>query len=1066
MPEAPFHIYRSSAGSGKTFTLSREYLKLALSRPGAFRRILGVTFTNKASAEMKRRIVEYLKDLSKGKETPMTGQLQQALNISSDALQKKAADTLTEILHQYGRFSVVTIDSFFHQVIRSFAREMGLQGTFTIDLDLDKVMQQVIDQMLLEVGEKEHKQLRTWLTQFAEQKVEEGKSWDFRKDISSLAREILRDDFKQYATSVLKLSEQPDFFPNLKKDLNKIRYHFENHLKSIHQEVFDYLTAQHIEPGDFSNGLRGPLGLFSKVVSKDDPSKKYDISGPRRAAAEDKSKWLAKANMGNAQLHEALDGLILKKYQELIAYMDKNLVEYYSVVEVQRYLYTFGILSEINRYLTQYREEQDVMLIADLPDFLRQIIQDSDTPYIYEKIGAIFSHYLIDEFQDTSLFQWNNFKPLVKNSTDEGDFSMIVGDVKQSIYRFRGGDWELFQHRVKPEIGDYNVYEESLGVNYRSAGQLIQFNNTFFKQAQHYSLGYFDQMVDEIISEAEKSKTKQKIEATFNGYDDVAQELPEGKDPELGMVHIEFIDSDNLGEDEKWMDVAIQQAIHQIEVFQQQGYELRDIAILTRYAKEGKRIADAFIKYRNTPEAKPDLRYEVVSSEALYLTSSHLVRFVVALIQWLNDESNTIVLSQWLYEYQHYILKNQAPTQDELFSAINSWDQLVPQEFVKQKDYLKTLPLYELVENVIRAFGLDEQKEEFTYLQGFQDAILDYTKNERGDIPSFLDWWDEVRKERAIQIADENNAIKILTIHKAKGLEFPIVMLPFLSWSMDNEYSKDNILWVPGGEHPHFDQLPVIPLKYTKNLINTHWAAVYNDERLKAYMDSFNLLYVAFTRPIEVLWAYGSKPKSPEKLKSVGDLIYTQVSQHEKWEEETSSLELGTIQKMKTKKQGVEEFGLNRYYAHPWRGKVSVQIKGSAELSEASFVAATQRGIQLHALLSRIIHEKDLEQFVGTKEEAPLRAIIEHPEVKNWYEDSWIAENEVGILLPGGDFKRIDRINRSTTETVVIDFKTGTKRGKDKAQVKEYMRILAEMGYPAVKGHLVYLNDMEVVKVE
>ncbi|XOV91357.1 MAG: UvrD-helicase domain-containing protein [Bacteroidota bacterium] len=547
MPEAPFHIYRSSAGSGKTFTLAREYLKLALTRPGAFRQILGVTFTNKASEEMKRRIVDYLKDLAKGKENPMTQQLQETLNIGAAALQKKAADVLTDILHNYGRFSVVTIDSFFHQVIRSFAREMGLQGTFTIDLDLDKVMQQVIDQMLLEIGEEEHKQLREWLSQFAEQKVEEGESWDFRRDITSLAKEILKDEFKQHAASVLNLSEQPDFFTSLKKDLNQRRYQFENYINGIHKEVDQYLTIHQIDPKDFSSGLRGPLGMFYNVVKNVEPAKRYEITEAKRNAIDEKSKWLTKANIGLKNLHDALDDLILGKYRELISYIDKNIVEYMSVIEVQRYLYTFGILSEINRYLTKYREDNDVMLIADLPDFLRQIIHDSETPYIYEKIGSIFSHYLIDEFQDTSVFQWNNFRPLVKNSTDEGDFSMIVGDVKQSIYRFRGGDWELFQHRVKKEIGtDEQVKERSLKVNYRSSPRLVRFNNDFFIGAQSHSKSFFEEMVSDIPDATAQQQTQDKLDNIFASYHDVAQQSPDDKDPEAGQIRITFIEDDEV----------------------------------------------------------------------------------------------------------------------------------------------------------------------------------------------------------------------------------------------------------------------------------------------------------------------------------------------------------------------------------------------------------------------------------------------------------------------------------------------------------------------------------------
>ncbi|WP_258098084.1 UvrD-helicase domain-containing protein [Marinoscillum pacificum] len=1057
IPPKPFHIYRSGAGSGKTYTLAKSYLTLALSRPGAFRNILGVTFTNKATEEMKSRIVKFLKELSTGKDQPMRQELREALRISDKELTKRANEALSDILHQYGRFSIVTIDSFFHAVIRSFAREMGLQGTFTIDLDLDKVLQIVIDELLLEIGEEKQKQLRKWLTEFAEHKVEEGLSWDFRKDISALSKEILKDEFKQYSTDILKLSEQKNFFGNLRKELNEVKYPFENQVKKLCREAVKFIEDNGLSIDSFSRKASGPAGLFVKLENLD-----FDISDTRRAAMEDVTKWLTKADQKDVA-KVAITEKVMVLYADLINYVDQEFIKYNSVIEVQRYLYAFGILAEINKYLTKYRDENDVMLIADLPDFLHQIINDSDTPYIYEKVGSVYNHYLIDEFQDTSAFQWDNFKPLVKNTTDEGNFSMVVGDVKQSIYRFRGGDWELLQNRVKDDIGDYHVEPHNLGTNWRSDPAIVRFNNQFFTNMMGVSRGHFEDMTSEILNDGIRQEVLGKIGEVFETFSDVAQEIPEHRTEENGMIRFEFIKEERDAE-EGWVDQSIRKTIEQVEQLQRQGYELRDIAVLTRYASEGKKIADAFIDFRNSPEADPNLRYEVVSSEALYLTSSHLVRFVVSLIKWLNDEKNTIVLSEWLYEYNRYILKN-GLKESEIFARFDRWEELAPKNFIGQRDYLKTLPLYELVESLIRIFDLHKIPEEFTYLQGFQDAVLDYAKNERGDIPSFLTWWEEIRKTRSIKVSDDNNAVKILTIHKSKGLEFPVVILPFMSWTFDHDASKDTILWCAGdvGVAP-FNKVPVVPLKYNKGLANTYWAQRYYEEKLKAYLDNLNLLYVAFTRPVEVLIGFAKLPAKSD-MKYAYDLVLNQVKETEQWSEEENVYQVGSIPKPTHEQKVTAEYGLESYISSPWRGKVSIQIKGNEELNETVFNDAQRRGTKLHDILSQIKYKKDLDQFSNLEHIVELTKIIEHPEVANWFEESWEVHTEVPILLPGGDFKRIDRLNRKDNATVIIDFKTGTKRKKDHYQVKEYMQLLGEMGYLNIKGYLIYLYDLSVEEV-
>lgn len=1069
--ERPFHIYKSSAGSGKTYTLTKEYLKIALGRAGAFKQILGVTFTNKATEEMKSRIVSVLRDISDGKNPPVQSELEEALGISTQQITKVASSTLSDILHQYGRFSVVTIDSFFHQVIRSFAREMGLQGSFSIDLDLPAAMQEVIDEMLLDVGNDDKKPLKKWLTQFAEERVENGDSWDIRREINGLAGQILTDEFKPYAKAVLELSKNPRFFIETKKQIDSKRYAFENTVKSLCNNGIKILEETGVNPADFKGGkTQSPANIFFKV------SETFVITETQRKKAGDRSAWLKDKDPNLGILESALDAGLADCYDQIIETIEAGTIEYQSAKEALRYFYTFGILSEINKKIQDYRDKNDVMLIADLPDFLHQIINDSETPYIYEKVGSLFQNYLIDEFQDTSSFQWENFKPLVKNASDEGNFGMVVGDVKQSIYRWRGGDWQLLQNQLKHDIGDYHVNEESLTTNWRSDYQVVDFNNEFFTLGLEESRKYFNASLQEVQDGEYQKKISSRIEEVLSTYEDVIQKVPDHKDEDQGFVRIGFIGEGSDGSSENWKEQALTRTIKACEEAQRQGFELRDIAILTRTKPEGKKVANAFMEYKNSDEVQDDLKYDVISSEALYLTSSHLVRFVISMIKWLNNESNTIVLAEWLFEYERYIIKSEK-SETAIFSSRGYWENAVPKAFVDQKDYLKTLPLYELVERVIGIFDLDKKKEEFIYLQGFQDAILDYSKNERGDISSFLEWWEKVKDKKTIQISDDNNAIKIMTIHKSKGLEFPVVIIPFLNWELDHSPTNDNIIWCEGGVKESYSQLPVLPLRYSSKLANTYWAMQYYDEKLKAFLDNLNLLYVAFTRAANALIAFGKLPKpakgatTPDlgslKVKSVGDFALSTIKSASEFDESDYIYTKGkwNSEPEKKSRQKAEEFSLDRYHSHPWRQKANIQMKDTLQSGETVFSDAVQQGIRIHDLISRVKHKADLEFVLDTPERTFITKVIEDPKIADWFDEKWKVDTEVTVLLPNGEFKRIDRINRSAKENLVIDFKTGSPRSKDKAQVKEYIQLLNEMGFTNVTGQLVYLTDMEVVAV-
>ncbi len=1033
-----FIVYKASAGSGKTFTLTLEYLKLALEQPQAFRKILGVTFTNKATEEMKTRILQVLKSISSGQDHPMVPLLLEALNLQNqEVLRSRGQEALVQILHHYGQFSIVTIDSFFHQVIRSFAREMGLQGTFAIDLDIDKVIQEVIDLMLAEVGNEDKKELRGWLTQFAESKVEDGKAWDFRGDITALARELMKDHFKPFARKVLALGEEKGFFGKLIQELRQQRRTFE---KKCDQFCQTGLAAINAVGGidQFSRKASGPAGLFLKVSQRD-----YTITDGRRNALGEPGKWLTKDGMKNAALFAALSENILPVYKDLIHFIDDHMEEYQSIGEVLRHFYAFGILTALDQKLQDYRDEKDVMLIADLPDFLRLIIDESDTPYIYEKIGGYYSNYLIDEFQDTSGFQWNNFKPLVKNSADTGEKSLVVGDTKQSIYRWRGGNWKLLNGGVAEDVGTHHVHFEGLAVNWRSAAEIVHFNNWFFSNLKLQAETYFGEVPEE---------SQPLLDQVISVYDGVSQQVAR-KEVE-GLVKIQFL------EDDEWQDTSIARTIALVEELQRQGYQLQDMAILTRTQREGKRIADAFMLHKSSADADPELKYDVVSSEALYLYSSHAVKFLISLITWLNQEKNTIALAEWVHEYQRFV-KQSGSGLHEIFGNVNDWMSMVPPDFVKQKNYLKRLPLYELVESLIRIFELNALKEEYTYIQGFQDAILDYSKNERGDIPSFLVWWDNVRKERAIQVADENDAIKILTLHKSKGLEFPIVIIPFLNWKLDHDaYAKEEILWVEPPEHEILERLPVVPLKYSSKMETTYWHDAYWEEKINAFLDSINLLYVAFTRSVDGLYVFGEEPKTA-KVAHVGQLTRQMLQDQEAWNETSFTYAKGSLPVKEVKPSSSLEYGLVAYPSHSWRGKVSVQMKGAAELSDRDFEAQLA-GIDWHTELAKIdVWSEEMKGQVSP----PVLSLIQSEHCRPFFEEVDEVKLEVPILMPGGMYYRIDRLVRKGNLWYVIDFKTGEPKNADQHQVRRYMEILKSMGFENLKGILMYLDPIDVKEV-
>ena len=1035
----PFQIYKSSAGSGKTHQLTLEYLKLALREKSAFKQILGVTFTNKATSEMKSRIVKVLETLSLGKDHAMKTDLMAALQLSTSDLKKRAEEVLSNILHQYGRFSIVTIDSFFYQVIRSFAQEMSLQGSFNVDLNQAQVIKKVVDQLLLDIGNPEQKELKKWLIEFAESRVEEGNRWDFRADIEKLGGQILTDNFKRHAEVILKLSDDPKYFPQVKKAL----YNSSNAYRVKCHKLAD-LGIKHLdEIGGLSyiKGKRGgPAGLFYKIVNQE-----FEVSAPRKAAMGNLEAWLTKEHQKSGDLISFLEEKLWPVYDELVQYMVSNELVYFSTLEARRYLYTFGILSKINKELVKFREENDMVLIADLPDFLNKIINDSDTPYIYEKVGERYAHYLIDEFQDTSGFQWENFKPLVKNGTDQGYFSMVVGDIKQSIYRWRGGNWRLLKDHVKEDIGVEASQDHQLDANWRSGKNIVEFNNKLFSTMPVVARRYFSDLLP--THEAF-------IENALNAYDGVAQKVILTDDE--SYINFTYLEADD---ENTWSKVALKKTIEVVEKLQHKGYQLRDIAILVRTKKEGKVIADGFLEYHSSEEAIKGLNYDVVSSEALYLSSSEVVNLIISLMRWVHQNQDKMALWEWFTSY--WTIKNARPKQ-EVFDQVDQWQSFMPSEFLQQLPHFKTLGLYELIESFIELLALNDYSDQYTYLQGLQDAALDFTKNTKGDLPSFLIWWEEEGQSRAIKITDENDAIKVLTIHKAKGLEYPVVILPFLNWPFEKK-GQEEIIWVDGAPLNDVAQMPIIPIKYSRNLLKTYWSDVYVAEHINGFIDNMNVLYVALTRPTHALYVFAEQ-KLKNDLKDMGSFVKNILMSTTESSENHQNFIFGELPEGIEKAKIQVEFSLTEYPSSSWREKALLQTKGGSMIQDAS-LEAQQRGIDIHYALSQLHKVGDELKVDDLELRRLLELIIYHKDVVDFFEqiDEVILEHP--MLLPGGEVRRIDRLVKKRGFWHVIDFKTGQPRTKDRNQVKEYIQILSRMGFKEIKGYLIYLNPVSLVRL-
>ncbi len=1012
---------------------------------------------------MKDRILGYLNDFAKGGNDPLATELKNELTLDEVTFRQNCAELQSEILHHYDQFSITTIDAFFQKVIRSFTRESGLMGDYRLEVDIEAVLEEVINNLIDELGDKP--ELTKWVVEFAQDSLLNERAWDVRKNLRDFAQEIFREEFKAIEGNVKLDSASPEFFRHLREELWKVKKSFLEAASKPATEVLDIIAAKGWRPSDFKFGSNsGISGFFNQYASNKSLSS-YDKPGARmRNDFILANNWPSKTAQDPKDIVQTAEQKFIPHLNTLLDLYDKHYPSALSAEVALKNMYVFGLLADIARKLHEYKVENNVMLLADAPQLLNGIIGDSDTPFIYEKIGSFYRHYLIDEFQDTSGMQWNNFLPLLTNGLDQGYPSLVVGDVKQAIYRWRGGDLNLLEKEVESKIGKERIEVQELDKNFRSARNIVRFNNDLFITTS--------QLVSAEVGSA--------LPAT--AYRDVSQHESIDQD---GFVRISFLTST---EDDHWTKQSLDQIPHHLESLQLKGVALGDIAILVRQNYEGHQVASHLLQYRNSGHALANCRYDVVSNDSLRIDGAASVNLLLAAMRHLLNPDDPVARAQLSFEFARI----HEPDRDEVdvFAVSNQifFESQLPETFTGEKLSLKKLPLFELTETLISIFRLGNAKGELTYLLAFQDLVLNFYSRERNDLASFLEWWEMNRgKETAsIKISGEVDAVKILTIHKAKGLQFKYVLIPFCSWNVDQTNFHAPNLWVRSEQAP-FAGAGYLPVKYSSKLDTTYFHEAYQEERTRTYLDNLNLLYVAFTRAELGMIITARHPgKAKNNGGTVARWLHQSIEQNRNliagWNPASQEFVRGDWHRVpnEPKEKLTEGIQLQSYSSSRWRDKLVIRQAGNTFFEG---IKSDQRnkinyGIHLHAVLSRIQFADEipltLEKLVQdglilTEEKTTIQQqldeLMAHPLVGPWFSSGWTVRTEASILLPGGVWNRIDRLITKDGKAIVIDFKTGEKSKADQKQVSEYMQILQKMNFTEVEGYLLYTRDQEVISV-
>lgn len=1057
-------IYSASAGSGKTHKLAGIYLEKLFQSPLNYRKILAVTFTHKATAEMKGRILDELNKLAVGENSKFLPDIIRSSGKKEETIRSEAKRILYSILHDYSRFCVSTIDSFYQKIIRAFVRDIGLHSGFNIELDHTDLLKTSIDRMIDSAASD--LSVRDWLTMFAKAKIEEGKNWDLKKSILGLAGELFSEKYKILPKNDKERLLDKEFLKSYISEMRSISSYFVRDLKEIGIKCIKIFDQYSLADELFFQKGRGVPG-FIKSISKGiitEPNKYV------REIAGDSPRW--SSGKISQSLSIAIQSGLDEGVKEAIQYYDQNILFYKTSREILSNIYILGILSDILKQVRAIANDENIFLLSDAGELIYLITQNDQAPFIYERVGNAFENFMIDEFQDTSIIQWKNFAQLIENSMAQGFDNLIVGDIKQSIYRWRNSDWRVL-HELRRRIDDKRYLSKSLETNWRSCTNIIKFNNTFFSVIPY--------QIDNEVSGNEASSFFREV------FSEAGQIDPGEK--EDGYVRIEFVDD---SDDSGWQEIVLKRLPLVIESLQDKGYKASDIGILVRDNKEGALILKEIINYSlSCPgEKRNQYNYNIVSSESLLLVNSPVINFITAVLQVIFNPENMIARAVML---RYYLIVTGTDNPENI--TLKSDDLIETSTDYFPKDYnifltnIRSLPLWNIIEKTIDFFNLGKLSQNVAFLDSFQDLVLAFTSTKNLGIGSFLDWWESEGIKKSILLPEQQDSMRVLTLHKSKGLEFRVVITPFLSWNLDHNPHHNNIIWVIPDSYP-FNQLGIVPVRYKADLEKTIFASQYTDEKTSAYLDNLNLLYVAFTRAVNVLIGFApSQPRPESKIASIirnavtftGDIPGgSEIFLYKYFNQETRVFEYGRIpvmqgESLKTTCHKVEDYPVNESQTTL---KIKLHWEDYLTGTRSEKLEKINYGKLMHEIFSEILTLDDIRDAVRKKviegkislvEEASLNekiiSAVSRPEVMEWFEKGSEILNETSILMPDSFTKRPDRIILKNGKAIIVDFKFGNEDSRYLYQIRYYKEILAEMGYNDTKAYLWYFDSGKVVSV-